>query len=82
MTTKQNGPVAGSGRDTAQSNRTPLLDDVSEASRLMKSPAMEDRRAGRQLLLRISADHGHAAVEAAQAQLGLLPDGHMAYWRQ
>jgi hypothetical protein len=47
----------------------------------MKSPSVVERRAGRQLLLRISADHGHAVVETAQAQLGLLPDGHMAYWR-
>jgi hypothetical protein len=69
-------------RDDVTVDRTSLLEDVSEASRLMKSPSPEDRRAGRALLLRVSAEHGHAAIEAAQAQQGLLPAGHMAYWRR
>jgi hypothetical protein len=71
----------GSPRDDVALDRASLLEDVSEASRLMKSPSPEDRRSGRALLLRVSAEYGHAAVEAAQAQQGLLPAGHMAYWR-
>jgi len=67
--------------DAAGADRTLLLDAVSEASRLVRSRALDARRAGRNMLLRISAEHGHAEVAAAQAQLGLLPEGHMAYWR-
>lgn len=62
-------------RDDVAVDRTALLEDLSEASRLVKSPSPEDRRAGRALLLRVSAEHGHASVEAAQAQQGLLPKG-------
>ena len=72
----------GLPRDNVAIDRTSLLEEVSEASRLMKNPSLEDRRAGRALLLRVSAEHGHAAVEAARAQQGLLPAGNMAYWRR
>ena len=72
----------GSSREDVAVAWTSLQEDVSEASRLMKNPSSEDRRAGRALLLRVSAEHGHVAVEAAQAQQGLLPEGHMAYWKR
>ena len=82
MTMRDREQEDGSPRDDVSMDRTSLPEDVSEASRLMKSPSPEDRRAGRALLLRVSAEHGHAAVEAAQAQQGLLPEGHMAYWKR
>ena len=63
----------GLPRDDVAVGRTSLLEDVSEASRLMKSPSPEDRRAGRALLLRVSAEHGHAAVEVAQANRVCFP---------
>lgn len=81
MIAKQSMPGVEPGTDSEASDLAPLLDDVSEASRLMKSPSIDVRREGRQLLLRISAEYGHARVEAAQARLGLLAEGHMAYWR-
>ena len=80
MIAKQDMPEIESGTGSEASDFAPLLDDVSQASRLMKSPSIAERREGRQLLLRISAAYGHARVEAAQARLGLLPEGHMAYW--
>ncbi|TVQ85802.1 MAG: hypothetical protein EA400_14690 [Chromatiaceae bacterium] len=82
MTMRDHEREGGLPRDDVAVDRTSLPEDVSEASRFMKSPSPEDRRAGRALLLRVSAEHGHAAVEAAQAQQGLLPEGHMAYWKQ
>jgi len=45
----------------------------------MKSLSPEDKQVGRALLLHVSAEHGDAAAEAQQ---GLLPEGHMAYWRR
>ena len=80
MITKQNRPSVKVESENAMSDLSLLLNDVAEASRLMKSPSIAERREGRMLLLRVSAEHGHGAVESAQAHLGLLPDGHMAYW--
>lgn len=61
-------------------NDDPLKERLIEASRLMRSREPAERKAGRALLVALSQEHGHAAVEAAQAEAGLLPDGHMAYW--
>lgn len=63
-------------------NDDTLKERVIEASRRMRAREPDDRKAGRALLLALSKAYGHAAVEAAQAEAGLLPQGHMAYWRQ
>ena len=61
-------------------NDDSLREQVIEASRLMRAREPAERQAGRALLVALSQAHGHAAVEAAQAEAGLLPEGHMAYW--
>ena len=59
---------------------TTLMEQVAEASHLMRSPDFAERKAGQHRLVELSRAHGHAAIEQAQAEAKLLPRGHMAYW--
>ena len=59
---------------------TTLVEQVTEASRLMRSPDLAERKAGQHRLRELSAEHGHAAIDRAKAAARLLPAEHMAYW--